>query len=228
MSKVNPNTAGVDQAGLNQPGQHRSRQQTSGHKNSRDNKAGWIGWALFTDVIDGLRLTFRYMFSKGLTMQYPDKEKWIPYPRHRGHPYLTKDNDGEIKCVACELCANICPSECITVIPYEDAQGKRHPKVFDLDSRRCMYCGLCEDACPVRAIALGSHYEYSCYDSKDMILNKEQLLALPGRLEQGGYVTGAKLHPGAQVVAADDSHSPEGDAQRATPQKDWWQNIRRQ
>ena len=180
-------------------------------------KKDWIGWTLLSDIVDGLRLTFGYMWSRGLTMQYPDKEKWIPYPRHRGHPYLTKDDAGDIKCVACELCANICPSECITVIPYEDAEGKRHPKVFDLDSRRCMYCGLCEDACPVRAIELGAHYEYSCYDSQDMVLNKEQLLALPGKPAEGGFVVPAKLGPGARVTAQADSSD-----------KDWWRNIRRQ
>lgn len=194
-----------------------------------------FGWTLFTDIKDGLRLTLRYMLSKGVTMQYPDKEKWVTYPRHRGHPYLRKDSQDEIKCVGCELCANICPSECITVIPYEDSKGKRRPKVFELDSRRCMYCGLCEDVCPEEAIALGSHLEYSTYDSNDMVLNKEQLLNLPGKNEQGGMVVPAELKPGAQVVAKtqdseqQDKHQDQQLGQTQGPQqgKDWWQDIRR-
>ncbi|OLQ72256.1 hypothetical protein BIT28_24895 [Photobacterium proteolyticum] len=208
----------------------------------------WFSWTLLTDIRDGMRLTLRYMLSKGVTMQYPDKEKWVPYPRHRGHPYLRKDKQGEIKCVGCELCANICPSECITVIPYEDSQGKRRPKIFELDSRRCMYCGLCEDVCPEEAIALGSHLEYSTLDSNDMVLNKEQLLNLPGKNKEGGMIVPATLKAGAQVVAVPSDSEIEPKEQEAKDQelntqepkkqgpetrgpknqgKDWWQAIHR-
>ena len=87
----------------------------------------WIGWAFFADLANGLALTFGYMFSRSVTMQYPDKEKWLPYSRYRGHHFLKRDEEGEIKCVACELCARICPCDCIEVVPYEDENGKREP-----------------------------------------------------------------------------------------------------
>ena len=50
-----------------------------------EQKHRWIGVAFFLDLLNGLALTFKYMFSRSVTMQYPDKEKWVPYPRHRGH-----------------------------------------------------------------------------------------------------------------------------------------------
>jgi ferredoxin len=87
----------------------------------------WIGWVFFADLGKALALTFGYMFSRPVTMQYPDKEKWLPYSRYRGHHFLKRDEEGEIKCVACELCARICPCYCIEVVPYEDEKGNRRP-----------------------------------------------------------------------------------------------------
>ncbi|TIL87074.1 MAG: NADH-quinone oxidoreductase subunit I, partial [Mesorhizobium sp.] len=55
----------------------------------------WIGWAFFADLAGALALTFGYMFSRSVTMQYPDKEKWLPYSRYRGHHFLTRDEEGE-------------------------------------------------------------------------------------------------------------------------------------
>lgn len=177
----------------------------------------WIGRVFFRDLFDGLGLTLKYMFTKTVTMQYPDKEKWQPYPRHRGHHFLRTDEAGNNKCVACELCAKICPSECITVIPYEDEQGERHPKVFDIDMGRCLYCGLCEDACPVEAIALGSVYEFSSYTAEDLVVGKETLLNMPGKTEQGGQVVKAEFKQDQTVTV----EATEQDGYH------WWDNILR-
>ena len=101
-----------------------------------DRSGTWIGWAFFADLADALALTFGYMFSRSVTMQYPDKEKWLPYSRYRGHHFLKRDEEGEIKCVACELCARICPCDCIEVVPYEDEKGNRRPAKFEIDMAR--------------------------------------------------------------------------------------------
>ena len=133
-------------------------------------------------------LTFGYMFSKPVTMQYPDKEKWLPYSRYRGHHFLKRDEEGEIKCVACELCARICPCDCIEVVPYEDENGNRHPAKFEIDTARCLFCGLCEDACPADAIALGQQYEFSSFSSRDLVIGRDDLLGKPGKAMTGGGV----------------------------------------
>ncbi|MFQ5535429.1 MAG: NADH-quinone oxidoreductase subunit I [Sphingomonadales bacterium] len=179
---------------------------------------GWIGWAFFLDLIDGLSLTLSYMFSKTITERYPDHEKWVPFPRYRGHHFLKTDDEGNVNCVACELCAKICPCDCIEVVPYEDEQGYRRPAKFDIDLARCLFCGLCEDACPADAIALGQHYEFSSYDSKALVVDRDTLMGIAGKVDSGGEVVGARLsnEKGVRVVPAGD-----GDGH------DWWRRIRR-
>ena len=178
----------------------------------------WIGLVFFRDLINGLSLTLSYMFSKTITEQYPDKEKWVPFPRYRGHHFLTTHEDGEIKCVACELCAKICPCDCIEVVPYEDENGKRHPLIFDIDMARCLFCGLCEDACPADAIKLGQHYEFSSESSEDLIVGRDVLIAAPRKAEHGGAVFEASMTTtqGVQVLEKENGRS-----------HDWWRRIRR-
>src|SRR5215471_19916864 len=179
-------------------------------------KAGaWIGWAFFADLANALALTCGYMFSRSVTMQYPDKEKWLPYARYRGHHFLKRDANGEIKCVACELCARICPCYCIEVVPYEDEKGNRRPAKFEIDTARCLFCGLCEDACPADAIALGQQYEFSSFSSRDLLIGRDDLLAKPGQATTGGGVVAARLNTPQGVVETSESRG-----------YNWWRNIR--
>jgi NADH-quinone oxidoreductase subunit I len=176
----------------------------------------WIGWAFFADFANALSLTLSYMFSRTVTEQYPDKEKWQPYSRYRGHHFLKRDAEGEIKCVACELCARICPCDCIEVVPYEDEKGNRRPLKFEIDTARCLFCGLCEDACPADAIALGQLYEFSSFESRDLVVGRDELLTKPGKTDAGGVV-GARLDVGNEVSVRSDG----------VPGHDWWRRIRR-
>jgi len=175
----------------------------------------WIGWALFWDLINGLALTFKYMFSRSVTMRYPDQEKWVPYERFKGHHLLRSDENGETLCVGCELCAKICPCYCITVVAYEDEKGNRRPKVFDVDTARCLFCGLCEDACPVECIAMGSFYEYSKYSMDQLVADRDQLMGMPGKINDGGYVADAIMDTadGVRVTAT------------RKQDKSWWDRI---
>ncbi|OUR79860.1 NADH-quinone oxidoreductase subunit I [Alphaproteobacteria bacterium 46_93_T64] len=178
----------------------------------------WIGWAFFRDLASGLSLTLSYMFSKTVTEQYPDKEKWVPFPRYRGHHFLNTNEEGDTNCVACELCAKICPCDCIDVVPFEDLKGNRRPKVFDIDLGRCLYCGLCEDACPANAIKLGQHYEYSCENSEELTVGRDVLMGMPRKSELGGAVFDASLSTidGVHVKEVENGQG-----------RDWWQDIRR-
>jgi NADH-quinone oxidoreductase subunit I len=178
----------------------------------------WIGWLFFSDLINGLGLTLSYMFSRTVTEQYPDQETWVPYPRYRGHHFLKTGEDGELNCVGCELCAKICPCDCITVVPYETETGTRRPLVFDIDMARCLFCGLCEDACPADAIALGQLYEFSTQDSRSLVVGIEALRGMPGKADNGGQVVNARLVSDAGIRAAKVEESKG---------YDWWRNIRR-
>ncbi len=184
-----------------------------------ETKSGWIGWIFFGDLTKGLSLTLRYMFAKTVTHMYPDHEKWVPYSRHRGHHFIKTNEEGDVNCVACELCSKICPCDCIIVKPYEDAKGNRRPKVFDIDLARCLYCGLCEDACPADAIKLGQEYEISKTRSEDLVVHLEDLIIAPQKTENGGHVQRAKLETegGVRSVTVGDKTG-----------YDWWQRIRRE
>lgn len=133
---------------------------------------------MLAPLIQGLKLTFGYFFKKKYTMQYPD-QKWEVSPRWRGRHMLTKHESGKIRCVACMLCATICPAECIYIEAAAEPDNRKYPEEYTIDLGRCIFCGFCVEACPREAIVMTEVYEISEYTREDMILNKEQLLQPP-------------------------------------------------
>jgi NADH-quinone oxidoreductase chain I len=125
-------------------------------------------------LLKGLALTFRTFFVHPVTIQYPE-QKMVMYPRFRGLHELTRDEEGKIKCVACELCAAVCPAKCIRVVPAEGPTHKRFPLVYEIDLLRCIFCGFCQEACPYGAIILRENYETANYTRQDLILNRDKL-----------------------------------------------------
>jgi NADH-quinone oxidoreductase subunit I len=99
----------------------------------------------------------------------------VMYPRFRGLHELTRDEEGKIKCVACELCAAVCPAKCIRVEPAEGPTHQRFPLVYEIDLLRCIFCGFCQEACPYGAIILRENYETADYTRKDLIYNRDKL-----------------------------------------------------
>ncbi|MSR64786.1 MAG: NADH-quinone oxidoreductase subunit I [Verrucomicrobiae bacterium] len=136
-------------------------------------------------IVSGLALTFRHLFKKKITMQYPE-ERWQVPQGYRGAPTLVKDENGRERCVACQLCEFVCPPRAITIKPEEfpeNAQwGKieKKPKEFDIDMIRCIYCGLCEEVCPEQAIFLRKDYSITGYSRKEMVHDKAKLYELGG------------------------------------------------
>lgn len=126
-------------------------------------------------LLKGLRLTLSRIFTKPITVQYPE-EKMDPAPRWRGIQYFVGDERGETTCVGCGLCMAVCPSGCIYVETAEDENGRRYPIVYELNAIRCIFCGYCEEACPVNAIKMGRNYELIGYDREEFILTTERLL----------------------------------------------------
>lgn len=145
----------------------------------RDKKLSWWDKIFLPRVIEGLWITFKRIWKKPFTQQYPEVKR---YPRagYRGLHRLAKDWQGRVKCVACYMCATSCPSKCITIeagpAPWDDRD--KYPVKFQIDELRCIFCGFCEKACPENAIQLTPVYEFSQYDRKDFLLQKEDLLAV--------------------------------------------------
>jgi NADH-quinone oxidoreductase subunit I len=124
---------------------------------------------------------FKRMVRRRETYQYPEEKAPLP-PRWRGRIVLSRDPDGQERCVACYLCAAACPVDCIALQATEDAHGRRYPETFRINFSRCIFCGLCEEACPTYAIQLTPDYEMSEYDRREMVYEKEDLtIAGPGK-----------------------------------------------
>lgn len=126
------------------------------------------------------------------TILYPEEPVPVP-PRFRGRIVLTRDPDGDERCVACNLCAVACPVACISLQKAEREDGRWYPEFFRINFSRCIFCGLCEEACPTTAIQMTPDFELGEYVRQDLVYEKEHLLISgPGKYPDYNYyrVTG--------------------------------------
>ena len=130
------------------------------------------------DEVKGFAVTFKRMFMPKITIEYPDEKRELA-PRFRGLPSLRSDPEsGEALCVACGLCARICPTSCLEMHVVPSEEGDRELGEFILRAGLCMFCGLCAQVCPVDAIAMSGEYELSVMDRDGMIYTKTELATI--------------------------------------------------
>ncbi len=136
------------------------------------------------EITRGLATTFKHAVRPRdrVTQQYPEQSSVIS-DYYRGIPSLVADEDGRIKCVACQLCEFVCPSEAIKIVPGEfpESNVEKYPARFDLNMLRCIYCGMCEEACPEEAIFMSDVATFVVASREEAILPKERLLEIGGR-----------------------------------------------
>jgi len=131
-------------------------------------------------LLRGLLITGRYLFRRPVTTAYPEVKPRVE-ERFKGRHWLTRYEDGLERCVGCELCVIVCPSQAIYVKAAENtperqvSKGERHAEQFQINMLRCIFCGFCEEACPTGAIVLGQDYELSGYTRESMIYTKPML-----------------------------------------------------
>ena len=127
----------------------------------------WWEKAYLPEVLRGLAITtgvFLRNMSKwitgrrgAVTTYYPEEKRVDFAPRNRGKHILTQRPDGSPQCIACNMCATVCPAKVIEIEAGFDVNDPAHPKSpirFEIDYSRCVFCGLCIEACPEDAIRM--------------------------------------------------------------------------
>ncbi len=149
-------------------------------------------------MLRGLLTTFKSLFEKPVTIQYPEQKRPVR-ARFRGRHVLRRYENGLERCIGCSLCSAACPADAIFVEAAQNTDeeryspGERYAKTYEINMIRCIFCGFCEDACPTEAIVLGDNYELSFVDRASSIYTKDMLLE---PVVQGGSPTPQKTRPG--------------------------------
>lgn len=147
----------------------------------------------FTTAWKGLTLTISHLFASNAkrkvipmsddnyfkqlegtnTIQYPHQKLTVP---EVGRYQLDVKMDD---CIVCDLCAKICPVDCITIESIKateaigqtsDGTTKRlYAAQFDIDMAKCMYCGLCTIVCPTECIIMTNQYDKSVFGINQLI-----------------------------------------------------------
>ncbi|MBI00466.1 MAG: NADH-quinone oxidoreductase subunit NuoI [Acidimicrobiaceae bacterium] len=166
----------------------------------------------------GFAVTFRKMFERRVTTSYPQQKRDKPARLHGRH-VLNRYEDGMEKCIGCELCAGVCPANCIYVRgadnPPDDpvSPGERYGFVYEINYLRCIHCDLCVEACPTEAITESKLFEFSFTNRSDAVYTKDELVVdaatgRPQHLPWEDWRPGEDEHTSAWMRAT----SPSGDA----------------
>ena len=166
----------------------------------------------------GFAVTFRKMFEKRVTTPYPKRKRDKPARFHDRH-VLNRYEDGMEKCIGCELCAGVCPAQCIYVRGADNPEGapvspgERYGFVYEINYLRCIHCDLCVEACPTEAITETNLFEFSFTTRADAVYTRDELL-VDAETGQPNHLPWEDWRPG------DDEHTsgwmrataPSGDA----------------
>ena len=142
----------------------------------------WFKGLLLVELLQGMWLTFKYLFRDKYTLMYP-MEKTPQSPRFRGLHALRRYPNGEERCIACKLCEAVCPALAITIDSTRREDGSRRTTRYDIDMTKCIYCGFCQEACPVDAIVEGPNFEFATETREELFYDKAKLLDNGARWE---------------------------------------------
>jgi NADH-quinone oxidoreductase subunit I len=135
-------------------------------------------------IVKGMVLTLKQVFRPKFTREYPE-EKWSPPSAFRGRPVLVRNENGVERCVACNLCARVCPALAIEVQASEtELEKERYAVKFEINMLRCIFCGFCEEVCPEEAIVMSDEYILTFESQEEAVFGKDKLLMSVNRLKK--------------------------------------------
>lgn len=150
-------------------------------------------WSVVRSLFSGARLTMLHFLKAGTrrTPEYvsdpdyfkqPDGLVTLIYPYEaipvpdKGRYRLHNEIDD---CIVCDLCAKICPVNCITIesvkateeigVTSDGTKKRLYAPVFDIDMAKCCYCGLCTTVCPTDCLTMTPVYDFPEIDISNMI-----------------------------------------------------------
>jgi NADH-quinone oxidoreductase subunit I len=181
----------------------------------------WLG--LYTVAI-GLKITFSHLFTRAVTIQYPDERLQLP-ERERNRLFVNMDD-----CIGCDQCARACPVSCIyletiKVTPGDivgrtgvTSNGRKkalYVPTFTIDFAKCCYCQLCVFPCPTECIYMTEVFEFTdferdkfIYEFTDMtpeqVVEKKQKLDAYQKEQDEKKAAAAKAAAEAKAKPAED------------------------
>ncbi|MEN3045193.1 MAG: NADH-quinone oxidoreductase subunit I [Candidatus Hydrothermales bacterium] len=160
------------------------------------------------NVLKVLKVATKNFFRETFTIMYPDKKREIP-ERFRGPLFgLPTDNNGDLKCIACKLCEQICPSEIINVTPAEgkNKSGRTYPEKFTIELQACLACELCVQVCPTDAIVMLKVPGWAALSRDELLLTLEKMVEYGKKYESsiiaGNILRNMQTPPRREKVAA--------------------------
>ncbi len=150
-------------------------------------------WDVVKSLVSGAKLTLQHFLhadkrrkpmyisdenyfeqQEGLvTLTYPYEA--LPVP-DKGRYRLHNEIDD---CIVCDLCAKICPVNCITIesvkatedigVTSDGTKKRLYAPTFDIDMAKCCYCGLCTTVCPTDCLTMTPVYDFPEVDIKNMV-----------------------------------------------------------
>ncbi len=167
---------------------------------------------LHVEILQGLRLTMRHLFSRPITRQYPDEKPEVKNGFRGQHALVRDQKTGTSRCVACMRCATVCPSRCIRIRFHKDPDtGGRTVDSYDIDALRCVFCGYCVEVCPVNALVMTEVFEYADYTREPLFFDQERLLANWDRfIAEKGYDPESYTNPWWRPRGVDEEMLPAG------------------
>lgn len=118
-----------------------------------------------TGLFKGLGYTFKEMVKPKVTTKYPDEEYHMPN-RFRGIQKFYPE-----KCIVCNQCVMICPTDCISLTGKPNPDPTKKGKVIDtynINFEICILCDLCTEVCPTEAIIMTNNFELATYSRDEL------------------------------------------------------------